>query len=89
MTKFADDTNFTEENLGPNNAKEQFDQLGLNLVEEYGKCGDSPLEQWADFQLAHLELQLSVDARASKEEEKTENEKEQRLTEEEHLRMLT
>eukprot|EP00957_Ditylum_brightwellii_P070958 5391976-Ditylum_brightwellii.AAC.1 len=44
-TRFANDTNYTEEDLGPNNAKEQFDQLGLNLVEEYSKYGDSPPEQ--------------------------------------------
>eukprot|EP00957_Ditylum_brightwellii_P128307 9786312-Ditylum_brightwellii.AAC.1 len=35
--RFADDTNFTKEDLGPNHAKEQFDQLGLNFVEEYDK----------------------------------------------------
>eukprot|EP00957_Ditylum_brightwellii_P032619 2472256-Ditylum_brightwellii.AAC.1 len=35
--RFADYMNFTEENIGPNHAKDQLNQLRLNFVEEYDK----------------------------------------------------
>eukprot|EP00957_Ditylum_brightwellii_P204136 15337875-Ditylum_brightwellii.AAC.1 len=88
-TRFADDKNFTEDDLGTNNTKEQFAQFVLNLVGEYGRDGNSCPERWADSQLAHLEQQLSVDARKFKEGKEGENEEEYRFAEEECVHMLT
>mmetsp|Transcript_59902 Transcript_59902/g.88925 ORF Transcript_59902/g.88925 Transcript_59902/m.88925 type:complete len:993 (-) Transcript_59902:55-3033(-) len=53
------------------------------------KLGILPLYDGRISQLARSELQLSADARASKEGEEAETEEERRLMEEERLRMLT